>query len=152
VAAAPLKTYNLDLVFLMVGTVRVTGGAEGGVIAFEYSQDDVEMMETADGQSIANVLNSTLAYANITVKETSLANKLLGTLYAAQRTARSVGAIPPLNFQMLDTVNGDAGASQYATFISPPTMDKGKTAGDRVWRIALPQFKSKAAHGSLLFV
>lgn len=150
-APAPLKTYNLNAVFLIVGTVRVTGFGETDVATFELAQDDVEMTETADGQTIANATNSDLAYVDLTVMETSHAYKLLADLYQIQRVAmRAGGAIPALNFQMLDGINGDSIASGGATFMRPPLLTKAKAASQRVFRLALPNAKSKAQYGALL--
>lgn len=144
-SSAPLKTYDLDRVVLMVGTVRVTGFGETDVLAVEAAQDIGQMTETADGQAVFSRNNSRLMYAEITVMETSLAYKLLADLMTTQA---GLAQVAPLIFSMLDQNSGDTLTSQYATFIQRPLQSKGKTAGERVFRISLPN--AIHTYGSLL--
>lgn len=141
----PLKTYDLMSVFLLVGGYRIGGYGEEGGIDVEWSSDLVETSVGADGQATASRSNDASATVTITVKETSRSYRDLATLMAAQQSQE---AILPLQFRLKDDRNGDKINDDNAVFINRPGVSKKKKAGEREFKLFLPNAGESAAFGA----
>jgi len=147
--STPLKTYDLQSVYLTLGGYRIGGYGEDGGIEFEYSADIGELKTGADGQSVFSRINNPAMLCTITVMETSLSYKQLANLMQAQAALEQ---IERLEFSMEDEINGDKVTEQYATFIARPVPSKGKAAGERQFKIALPNAATTAKFGANLSI
>lgn len=134
-SSTPLKTYDLNEVFLLVGGRRIGGYGEDGGIEFELAADRGEVAVGADGQVTFSRTNNNLVMCNITVMETSKSYRDLADLYTTQAAEAPIEA---LDFLCEDEINGDKVQDQYATFVQVPVPSKGRVAGERVFRLALP--------------
>ena len=134
-SSTPLKTYDLNSVFLVIGGRRIGGFGEDGGIEFEFSTERGEMAIIADGQATFSQTNNNLMFATVTVMETSKSYRDLADLYTTQAAEAPKER---LNFLMEDELSGDKVTDQYAVFIAVPAPSKGRVAGEREFRIALP--------------
>lgn len=135
---AKTKTYNLALVQLSVGGRKIGGYGVDGGIAITWGGDLFEVAVGADGQAVASVNNDQSAIVEITVMESSKGYRDLAELQKAQLQEARVGAIGRMEVRMKDPINGDKVSEQYGVFLNRPEMSKGKTAGERVFRISCP--------------
>jgi len=142
---APLKTYDLLSVFLIVNGERITGFAEDDAISFENGADIVEHAAGADGQVTVSRSNDKRLIATITLAETSLAYKQLGAQLQAQEAEAS---IQRREFLLIDNISGDRVSDEFATFISRPVLDKGRTFGTREFQILLPNGAENMKYGT----
>lgn len=131
----PLKTYDLDQVFLTVGGIRITGYGEDDAVTFETASDIIEHAITADGQVVVSRNNDFRVIATITVMETSKSARDLHNMIVAQNAQP---AILPLPFLCIDGNSGDQIADQYSAFLNFAPPSKAKAAGTREFRILLP--------------
>ena len=145
----PIKTYKLSNVYLLLGGYRIGGFGESGGVEFEYGADLGEATVGADGQTTFSYSNDNTMTATITVMETSKSYKDLAALMQAQ-VAQEV--ISRLEFLMNDEVNGDKISDKYATFVTRPTPNKAKKAGERVFKILLPNAGETAKFGALISI
>ena len=81
------------------------------------------------------MINNYAMYVNITVMETSKSYRDLADLYTTQATQRP---IERLNYLHEDELNGDKVTDQYAAFVQIPAPSKARAAGERVFRLLLP--------------
>ena len=88
--STPLKTYDLQSVYLTLGGYRIGGYGEDGGIEFEYSADIGELKTGADGQSVFSRINNPAMLCTITVMETSLSYKQLADLMQAQAALETI--------------------------------------------------------------
>lgn len=132
---APLKTYDLSLVFCTIGGHRVGGYADAGSINLEMAEAVTTTSVGADGEVTASRNNNKVVFANITLRENAKSVRRLFELYAVQAAQPS---ILPLPFLLRDILNGDEIRDRFAVFEQIPPPSKGKTAGDRVFRVMLP--------------
>ena len=146
----PNKTYNLNAsVFVTLGGVRLTGWGETDAATFEMAADIMEDSVSADGQVTTSVLNDNRVYVDLTVRETSLAYRRIGEALDDQLAALRAGLpIPSLEFQMRDTLSGEEIFSDQATFKTRPGPTKARTAGERVFRLLLPNAADQMNMGS----
>lgn len=133
-----LRTYNLKLVTLIVGSNIITGYGDDGGIEFEVASDIFDDSVGADGEVTASYNNDQRVYATITMKENSEGCRLLDEAMRAQITAARSGAIPSLRFYMRDPINGDEISTNNAAFKTRPGPSKAKAAGTREFVILLP--------------
>ena len=128
--------YNFkDGNLILIGTHRIGGWSEDGGIEYELAADTYEDVNGAYGQTTISQLNDPRMYATITVKESS---KSYGILYGLWKAQKALLVKPALPFSHRDLLNGDEVSDPQCVFISPPTPSKGRTAGDREFRILLP--------------
>jgi len=133
-SSAPIKTYDLDRVILVVGGLPVNGFGETDAVSIEPVEQRTVVSYTADGQATASRSGVRGYRATITVSETSLGYKTLAGLQAVQRAQNPIVQMP---FALEDLNNGDSVIDQYAVFTDAPTISKGKTVGERVFVIEL---------------
>lgn len=131
----PLKTYDLLSVYIIVGGQRLTGFVEDDAISFEYAADIGEHAAGADGQVTFSRSNDKRVIATISLAETSLAYKQLGAQLQEQEAETT---IQRRDFLMRDDISGDKISDEFATFITRPSLDKGRTFGAREFQILLP--------------
>lgn len=141
------KDYNFkDGVKLVIGNVIVGGyGADGGV-EYEFASDIYEDESGADGQVSVSQLHDYRMYANVTLKETSSSYRQLFNLLTAQRALLRKTAMP---YTHKDLLNGDSVTVGTCIFMGWPTPSKARTAGDRTFRILLPDGAKKFIGGAL---
>lgn len=145
----PLKTYDLKKVLVTIGGYRIGGWGNDGGIELAYQSPVGELSTGADGQSTFSRNNDPVMIATITVMETSRSYRDLYTLARAQA---ATDAITPLAFLLKDPISGDAVADDYATFVETPAPSKAKTAGERVFVVALPNARDNSKFGELINV
>jgi hypothetical protein len=141
----PIKTYDLASVYLIIGGYRIGGYGEEGGIEFEYGADIGETKVGADGQATFSRNNNDSMIVTITVMETSKSYKDLAALMQAQIDAETIEA---LAFLMEDEINGDKIRAAYATFLTRPTPNKGRTVGERAFKVFLPNAATEAQFGA----
>jgi len=140
------KTYNLATCFVAVGPVVVSGYSEDGGLEYEEGGDLFEDQVGSDGESVSSRVNNHDVYCNISLMETSKAYRDLMLLLEAQLLAVDAGTpITPLPFAMNCSSTGDTCLSLYTTFMARPPQTKGRTAGERVFRLKLN--KPKRTYG-----
>lgn len=132
----PVKMYDLKAVALIIGGFTITGYGDDGGMEIEPNADVAEFAVGADGEVTVSRTNDKSMIATITVRETSRGYRILGELLAAQEAATP---IPSLPFLMQDPISGERVTDENAVFLGRPTIAKGRTAGDREFRILLPQ-------------
>ena len=131
-------SYNLSAVFMMIGGIEVTGFGDGDVITFTHPEDLVEPVVGADGEVVMSGLSNDHMMAEIILQPTSAAYTLLYQELVAQHPATGAVAIEPLSFICRDTINGETVSSPNAVFLNRPEVTMGKTVGERVFRLFLP--------------
>jgi hypothetical protein len=145
----PLKTYDLNAVYLLIGGYQIGGyGADGG-IEVEWTSPIGEMTIGADGLGTFSRNNDASASVTITVMETSRSYRDLATLMQAQDAEESISA---LGFLLRDEVNGDEIAEEYPVFTDRPGVSKTKKAGERVFKLNLPSAALNTKFGSAIAV
>jgi hypothetical protein len=132
-----LKSYDLGIVQLVVGGIPIGGFGEDGGIEFESDSDLWEVNVGATGLTTFSKVNNDLLFAIVTVMETSLAYAALGGLLKTQQL-NPLPVIVPLPFLMVDPSTGDTVSSVASVFTQRPNQNKGRVAGERIFRIALP--------------
>jgi len=135
-----LKTYDLKSCIVTLGGYNLGGYGDDAAIEVEIAEDLVEMTIGLDGEACASFSNNALVYVNITFMETAKALRDVDRLRRAQRLQRPIVALP---FTLYDTLNGDKLSDQFATFVAVPGPSKGKRAGTRTVRIALPSARDR---------
>ena len=145
-SVVPSKTYDLNSVFIVLGGQRIDGFGETDVISFEMASDVFEDSASADGRVVVSKLNDARVYAEITVSEMSRGYRVLGELLDEQIATE--GALPNLSFLMQDAINGDTISDRQAVFIARPGPGKARTAGERVFRILLPNAADQIRYGA----
>lgn len=135
-AQTPLKNYDFkDGNILIIGTDRVGGfGADGG-IEYEFASSIYEDESGADGQVTVSQLHDYRMYATVTVMETSASYRVLMTALTAQRRQL---VKTPFPFAHRDQINGDQILVTTCVFLDWPTPSKSRVAGEREFRILLP--------------
>ena len=142
-----LKSYNLGLVALTIGGIPIKGFATDGGIEFEQGSDLFEKTVGATGIATYSLLNDDTVQATITVMETSAAYAALAALMQAQVAAASLGALPPLPFNMIDISTGDTVSAAFSVFMNRPNQNKARVAGTREFRIDLVGAGALATYG-----
>ena len=145
-----MKTYDLSKVRCIVGTFVIGGFAADGGVEIEQAADIGEVTTGATGETVFSANNDKTLFVNITVLETSKSYRNLAALMKLQEAR--IGPILPLPFLLVDAINGDTISSAYATFVARPGLAKGKTVGERVFRLALPGAAATAIYGALNFL
>jgi hypothetical protein len=139
--------YDLKAVNLMVGGFRINGAGENGLVEFEWERDIAEVTVGADGDAIVSALNSNALFADITLLESALGYTTLAAQMEIQRIASGLGGPQPaIPFFLFDTINGDS-VSGGCRFLTRPGPSKGRTVGERVFRVVLP--KAVVLYGTL---
>lgn len=146
-ANTPLKTYDLRSVIIAINGIRIQGFGDDDAIGFEMAGDDIEDSVGADGQVTASRTNDDRVYADITVKENSAGARDLGSQRQIQRL---LPTLTPFAFMMLDPQSGETITSQYAVFKTSPGPSKSKLAGERVFRLLLPNAKGNILYAPIV--
>lgn len=146
------KFYNFANNQIIVGGISIGGFEEDGGVEYEFGSDIEEDAVGADGEVTFSHLNDDRLYVNIRLKETSKSYNDLGGLLLAQLTARrNLGAalfqVPYLH---IDPNTGDEVASGEAIFMHRVGPNKGRVAGERVFRLCLPYGARNIVNGLLL--
>ena len=131
-------TYDLTAVMLMIGGIHVTGFGDGDVISFTHPEDLAEPTVGADGGVVISRLANDHMECQITLLPTTQAYPLLYALLTAQHPAGDAGRIDPIAFLCEDTINGEKITSPSTVFLNRPEVAMGKTVGERVFRLYLP--------------
>lgn len=141
----PLKNYNFkDGNVLIIGTEFVGGFAEDGGVEYDMAADRYEDVNGADGVTTISQMNDNRMYADITLMETSKSYRVLANFQKVQE-AQLIKL--PLPYIHRDQINGDTISEGTCVFMTKPTPSKGRTAGERVFRLLLPD---GAGNGLLL--
>ncbi len=141
-----VKEYDLSKVQLIVQTNSIGGyGAEGGV-EITWDADVYDVKVGATGLTTASKINNKNALAKITVAEGSRAYALLAATQKLQEFSEAPVLLPVV-FLMIDPSNGDMVNTANAIFVDRPTIAKGKTASDRVFKMHLPNAAVAALFG-----
>lgn len=132
----PLRNYNFkDGNILVLGGEKIGGFGEDGGVEYELASDTYEDVNGADSITTISQLNDPRMYANITVMETSSSYRVLFGLWKTQKEQLIK---QPMPFLHKDIINGDSTKAVTAVFMAPPVPSKARTAGERVFRILLP--------------
>ncbi len=140
------KSYDLAKVILVVGGVPIGGYGNDGGVEVEWLAPIFEVSVGADGLTVGSKQNNTDATAVITLSEMSAGYLALAGAMKLQEFDPSPALIP-LTFLLLDPSNGDQISTAFVMFTDRPTMGKGRTAGDRVFRLHLPGASINATYG-----
>ncbi len=140
----PAKTYDLGRVQLTLGGQRIEGFGPDAAIEFERLGPLGEIQTGADGNQTFSRSNNHGMTATITLMETHLGYAKLAAL---MRIQEAQAPIAPLPFLMLDPISGDRVADAAAIFVEGPVPSKARNAGERVFRIFLPDAGRNALFG-----
>lgn len=141
-----LKTYDPTAILLLINGLRIEGGGETAYIDFEAASPRASDAVSVTGEVVVNRNADRRVYATITVMETSVACRVLDQIMRAQAALPSYGPMP---FLMIDPVSGDEIASSEAVFIESALPSKAKTAGERTFKLLLPQARDSVRLGTL---
>ncbi len=130
------KTYDPSAIILIINGLRIEGGGETAFVDFEAASPRASDAVSVTGEVTVNRNADRRVYATITVMQTSVACRLLDQIMRAQAALPSY---VPMPFLMIDPVNGDEIASTEAVFIESALPSQGKTAGERTFKLLLPQ-------------
>ena len=122
--SAPLRTYDLKHVNLVVGSFSITGFGDGDAVTIEPVESVGEVTHGADGQATFSRSNVTTHTVTINVQATSRAYKDLMSLYATQKDEAPIEELP---FLMEDEITGDLVRSRYFVFTDTPGITKAKS-------------------------
>lgn len=141
-----VKSYDFRKVITTVGRINLSGYGDDGGIEVDWGSAAMEKAVGAYGDVTYSKINDESCTVTITVRESS---RTYRDLMALQRTqAAGEGPIEPLAFYMRDLINGDELKDRYCVFMELPSMSKGRTAGDRVFVLDLPNARGKALFGA----
>lgn len=146
---------NYDLKFhniITFGGIQLGGFGEDSAVEYEYPSDQFEDVVGADGEVTVSSLNDNRVYATITLMETSASFRELDALRKSQMAAARRGPILPLPWLHVDRVRGDTIADAFGVFMDRATPSKGRTAGERQFRILLPFAAEDMVQGALNFI
>lgn len=141
-----IKTYDLSTVQLAIGGFPISGYGQDGAISIAPAADIGEVSTGADGESTFSRSNNKDGVATITVKESSRGYRHLAALLKAQEAAVTIAPQP---FFLIDPQNGDKISTPWSVFIQRPTVDKNRTASDRVFVLHLGGIYNTATLGVL---
>lgn len=134
------KFYSFEKNFLIINGVRIGGFDDEGGIEYEYDSDLFEVTIGADGEATASYVANDLMAVTITLKETSDSYRILANLAASQRLiARTgTGGLLQISYKHFDPNVGDVVTTNSAIFMGRATPNKGRVAGSREFRLAIP--------------
>lgn len=141
---------NLDAVFVMVGSVIVSGFGQGDAITLQDVQPDLELVEGDSGLAIFVANNSKAKILTISLMQNSPSYKELHQLLQVQRATIKTGVLPRLPVEVFDPGNGDT-VSGEAAFISGTAFDKQKSPVNKVFTLGLINVVEKGGDSILLF-
>ncbi len=126
---AGVQTYDPKKVIVTFGGTPLSGYADGTFITVAPSADTFAKVVGADGEVARGRSNDDTAEVTITLMQTSLSNKVLSTIRAADKIGSS--GILPLSITDL------SGASLYfwpqAWIRRSPDGEFAKEVGERAW-------------------
>lgn len=122
--SAPLRTYDLGKVNLVIGSFSITGFGDGDAVTIEPIEAVGEVTHGADGHATFSRSNVRTHTVTISLMATSKAYKNLMSLYEVQRLE---APIEELAFLMEDEITGDLVRSRYFVFTDVPGITKAKT-------------------------
>lgn len=147
------KSYDLKLVICTVGGVAISGYGESDALGVEWASDIVAPTVTADGDYIYSRNNDRGCTITITLTQKSRAHTLLFGLLELQH-GDNAGIHPPgilpLAFYLLDPSTGESIASADCVFLTRPAPSKGKTIGEVVYKVHLPNPKVTPAVANVI--
>ena len=138
------KTYDLSAVVCTLGPVSIGGYGEEGGLEFEQGAPIGEVTVGATGLATFSRSNNKDMIVTITVMETALSYNLLGQQMKVQENTPFV--IVPLPFFMRDFITGEQIAAASAFYLERPTITKGRTVGERAFRVYLPGAATSALY------
>ena len=121
---APLRTYDLGKVNLVIGSFAITGFGDGDAVTIEPVEAAGEVTHGADGEATFSRSNVKTHTVTISLMATSRAYKDLMDLYEVQRLEAPIAELP---FLMQDEITGDLVRSRYFVFTDVPSITKSKT-------------------------
>lgn len=130
-----LKTYDLKVVSLIIGTETITGYGEDGGMEIEPNSDIAEASPGADGEYTLSRTNDKGHTATVVVRETSRGYRILTELMQAQEQELKIAGY---TFAMQDPISGERVTEDQAAFLTRPTIAKNREAGEREFTLLLP--------------
>jgi hypothetical protein len=134
------RSYNLANVVCTLGPVTVEAFGEDEAVTVEWAEKLTEETVTADGFVIFNRLNDRRLHVSLHLNASSNSLPLLQAQLEAQHQDNlgvSLPVIPPLVFFLFDPATGTTYTGE-AVITSRPAMSFGKTVGEVVWELTLP--------------
>lgn len=139
------KTYDIAHNKFALGPVLLQGFGDDTAVEYEAVEDEGEVTYGSDGEATFSRSNTRGLILTITFKETSNSITKLDDLRRQQRAQRK---IQPLIWNHVDLLTGDVVGSAYAIFLNPAMPSKGKTAGERTFRLHLPYASANTVEGA----
>lgn len=130
-----VHTYDLTQNYLYLGGIRIQGFGDDAAVSYEFDADKNATAVGADGEVSFSRQNNNLMVATITCKETSKAAGILSEMEREQRDQEVIGR---LSYAHRDRIGGDIVTDEYAVFLQTGAPSKSRDAGEREFRIALP--------------
>ena len=127
-ADSSIKTINIKALQVIWGPVIMHGFADD-IVSVEQPEDDVEVVEGADGEVTHNLKQTRHAKITVTLKQSSLTNTELSAYRIADRLS-GAGIFP---FTVRDGSGTTLFFAPAARIIKAPNIDYGKTVKDRQW-------------------
>jgi hypothetical protein len=123
------KTFNLARVLLTIGTIPVSGFADGDAIVVAKDSDAWTKTVGADGEVCRHRTNNDSGSITINLSYSSQANGLLDALRALDATSGG-GAVP---VTVLDLASGTEFFAPSAWIKKAPDATFGREVGPRQW-------------------
>jgi hypothetical protein len=127
-----LKTFNLDEVLFMVGTLPITEYAEGDSITVAFSEDDWEVTQGHHGSVVRAKKPNAVIDVTVRTMQGSQINTALGSLAVAGRGDVGTPA-PPFPLTIQDLRGTDLVSSGQAFFMKIADLNFSSAPGAREW-------------------
>ena len=140
----PVKNFDLkNRNKFIVNGVVIKGFDDDGQVEYSFDSDeDYAMANGADDITTASRVNNSLGYVEITLKESSEGYAfLLGLIRAQDQLANLGGALLSVSWLHSDLDNGEIVSEKDAVLQTRGMPTKGREAGTRSVKLALPNLK-----------
>lgn len=127
------KQYDPKAVTIVVGTLPVSGFADGTFLRIEQNADAFSLQVGSDGEACRTRSNDNSATITLTLMQSSLANDLLSDLHALDKSLPAGAGCVPL--QVKDLSGRSMFIAQQCWIKKAPAAEFGREAGPREWTL-----------------
>lgn len=134
-----INTYDLKSSIVTINGVPITGFGDGDVIDIEYAEEQFKLHVGATGETSRSRINNSSGKSMLKIKQSSLANSSLQTLFDADLLSGTGTFI-----FILTSPDGYKFVCNDSFITKHPKHSYGKEEKDRDWEIAHPKIVSSA--------
>lgn len=138
-----LRVYDPKLVIITLGSIPMSGFADGTFLNVDYNEDAFSLQVGSDGEGTRTRSNNNSARVSISLMQSSASNDLLSALHELDKAAPGgIGAVPLL---IKDLSGRSLFVAEKAWIVKAPAAEFGREAAAREWVIETDDLK--AFHG-----